>query len=133
MFIPEQIAQYLQDKGVGTIGVDIFVHTMPAEAKNGLLIISTQNGINIDQEMPKWRRGKFQLIARDSRYNVAVKKANQALEHLAFEGWRTFPEFADMPATDIYRIWPSTEPIVYPRSDMDVMEASVNYEIIYAA
>lgn len=62
----ENIAQYLADQGLGTIGVTINVRSSPAESVEGILLVPT--GGDWDAELTGLRKMKFQVVVRGGDY-----------------------------------------------------------------
>lgn len=119
------LAQYLDDQGIGTVGKDIFVTTMPSNLNEGLMFRDHLAGTKVNYELPGYFKGTFQLIARSKRVDTGMQRIQQAAAALTM----TNKTLSD--GTIIKRIWPMHLPVSYPLSDGDNMEFSVNFEAIY--
>lgn len=64
--IISDLAQYLEDQGVGTQGTDIFVGYLPDEVNTGLCVIDT-GGTPQDPDLPH-RTKTFQVFIRGANY-----------------------------------------------------------------
>ena len=60
------IAKAIQDAGFGTMGTDIFIHRMDAEAVSGILIRGPLDGIPVDKNLPDYYRGSLQIVIRNA-------------------------------------------------------------------
>lgn len=118
----EPLAQILADAGVGVIGATIFVYHMPENVTDGVLLRQPLQGTEIDYELPGYVKTDFQLIVRSSTYADGFDLVERATQALTFEHVTTLAD------RQINYQRPRTEPIVYPRSDANVIEMSVNFE-----
>ena len=113
----------LQDAGQGTIGVNLFRVSMPDSVSSGLLVVS-QSPISINQ-YSKVRSGRFQVVARSQDPDLALTKAKSAAETLRVQG-------LELEGVRVYFMNPENEPLVYPKSQGGLFEASVNIEFSYS-
>lgn len=117
----QAILQYIQDQGHGTIGTDLFREHMPDYQQ--AVLITSQVPIQIDPYTCLCR-GSIQVIARSIDEDLASNKAKQISSALRVSG-------VDIGDMHIYHMFPRNEPLVYPRSEGDLIEASVNVDISY--
>lgn len=107
----------LQDKGVGRIGEDLFRESMPHDATRGILIYVLEPAL-IEPYVEPMRRGDIILVARHRTYDEARALACYASEVLLANG----PFFG---STKFLNLRPEHEPLLYPQSDGDLIEAAV--------
>lgn len=65
-YLIDDIAQYLVDNGVGTIGTNIFKSYMPDTIDTGLAVLDT-GGVQPDKELPT-KSPTFQVFVRGADY-----------------------------------------------------------------
>lgn len=128
MLSVEHIANVLAAANVGEIGKTLFAHRMPAEVTKGVLVLAPLAGDEIDHELPGWRRGRFQIIARARTPLEATMLALQATLALTWHKTRILPEAPPFPAVEVRYLRPMHDPAVYPKSEGNLVEASVNFE-----
>lgn len=134
MLAMEQVAALLAAAGLGTPGKDLFVHRMPDGCPAGLVVLNRLAAQAIDWNLPRYRRDSFQVVARHRLPLEAERLARRAMEALTLFGWRELPPAGAVERpTAVMFIRPRHEPIVYPRSESDLHEASVNYDFACAA
>ena len=121
----EGIADALSDAGLGVKGQTLFVDHMPAQCEKGLLVTS-QVPIAIDPYIKSLRRGSFQVIVRDNSGADARAVADSVIDAMPGEG----AVIADM---KFLTLMPQSEPLLFPRSSGDLVEASVNFLFTYIA
>lgn len=124
MYNIETIADLIEGANLGTKGVDIFLYSAPADMKNGMIIFPSNDPPIIDPYLPEWRKGKFQIIVRNPKYEDGITLSKSISDFLTI-----FNE--DTPNINIRYIRPLYEVRVYRRSDSGLIEFSVNYEIRY--
>ena len=120
----ESIAEYLNAQGLGVPGQTVFVHKMPAEVKEGILLLSSLSGTQIDYELPKYRKTKFQAIVRHTNHIGGKELSKQVMNALTLYNH-------NLTGMKVKRIRPRHEPIVFPVSKGNLLEFSVNYDAIY--
>lgn len=122
----EPIAEYLHSLGIATPGKDLFAYSAPSSApNNSVLLVSPLTGTDIDYELPCFRRTKFQVIVRGSDHVEGVKLAEKIMDALTLENSSVMPEIS------IKYMRPRHEPVVFPSSEGDLLEVSVNYDTVY--
>lgn len=121
----QDIVDLLEDENFGEPGVNLFRESMPVEVESGLLV-TAQMPADIDK-YAKHRTGSFQIIAR-GRYHDEVREIMEKVSsYLTIDGHTG--------ADDRYYhfILPRHEPLIYPKSDANYVEASVNFDFAYNA
>jgi hypothetical protein len=119
----EPIAERLELQGLGVQGHDIFINFMPAEA-TGLLLRYPVGGMGIDHDLPGYRKGSFQLIARGKEFEETKTLINQAV--LALEMAE-----ADLTGMRVKYMRPRHDPFTFPPSVGNNIEFVVNVDCAY--
>ncbi len=118
------IAEYLQSEGVGIMAKSIFINSMPANVKLGVLLKEPFAGTEIDHELPGYRKAVFQVVVRARDYaagETLIQKVSDTL---------TLQEIA-MNGLQMKYLRPITEPVSYPITEGNEMEFSVNFDSCY--
>ena len=116
-----ELAQHLRDQNITPVGQNIFLRTMPPRVSPAAMLVTPLDGIAIDQELPDYHNDDLQIIVR-SQDPVEAETATQALsDALTMYG----QEFASI---KVNYIRPRHLPALYPMSDGDFYEASVNFD-----
>lgn len=119
-------AQIIADKGVATLGQDLFVGYMPPEIDIGVAILGTIMPRRIDWNMPPFRKDVFQVVVRHIDcvngfgYCDRIKNALTITEETKRDGIK------------INYIHARHHPIMFPRLDSDNFEFSINYNYCVA-
>lgn len=121
------IAQVLIENNLATAqGVDIFQHHIPDTVAQGLLLKLPMDGIPINHYMIGFFKGRFQVIQRSK--NHAFGDTQSLLINSALTFYER--EFTDDTGAMLMRVlncYPSTLPIVYPRTKGNEYEWSCNF------
>ena len=129
----ELIAKKIEAAGLGQIGKSIFIDSMPAEVKRGILIKSPIAGVKIDHELPGWYKPRLQIIVR-SQTHLDGSTLSNAISNLFMTKQETiWRDDSNNPVFLIKHILPESLPIVYPRSDGNGLEFSINFDFCYVA
>jgi hypothetical protein len=122
----EAIAIKLEVDGLGTRGVDLFYDNMPVAVTRGLLI-TAQMPIKRNLYVPSMRTGAFQVISRqldDVDYVDPALILESAIASLSGQG-------VTIGSMNFRYIRAESDPFVFPRSDGDIIEASVNFDFLF--
>lgn len=119
--IIEQFAQYLQDKGLGTMNRNIFCFRMPADVTSGYLIVYPNDGILLDHELKGYYQDAFPFIIRGASLTEVTRLADAALAVV---------DALNVEAGGFHfnYIRPLTLPIIYPPNDGNTYEAGITIE-----
>jgi len=85
--VASDVADKIQELGLGTLGTDLFIGSMPDEkdVKNCVCVYDV-GGINptrfYDRSIPEWRNDQFQITTRNRSYAAAMIKAFKISEAL---------------------------------------------------
>lgn len=120
----ELIANKLQDDGVGVRGANIFINHMPVTVTKGVLLRPPYIGTPIDNELPNYRKTRFNASVRAKTYQEANALATLVIDSLTV-GYTVTPEIV------INYIRPTTEPVSFPVSEGDSVEFLMIFEANY--
>lgn len=113
------VLELIRASGNGVIGVDLFHTHMPAQIKHGTLVL-TRVPITVDP-YTGMREGTFQVIVRSAQPEESHDKASAIAKALRGEGavvnWVKF--------LFIHQVH---EPLVFPRTEGALFEASLNFQ-----
>ncbi len=118
-----RIAWYLEDKGFGQPGTNLFIHHMPHTVESGYLLIQ-QEPTRIDAYVHNMRRGNFQVIVRGPDAESVRLRGIEVSKILNITGVK----MGDMA---FRHIAPEGEPLVFPMPESRLVEASVNFSYTY--
>jgi hypothetical protein len=124
------LADLLAAAKVGTPGKDIFEEEMPADVKAGVLLKLPLQGVPIDHELPGYYRGAVQAIVRAQKVDTGDRLAKRVMEALTLSE-HSFTNEAGEEVMHVNFLRPRTLPIVYPRSDGNGKEWSINLDASY--
>ena len=126
------LALILEEARLGTRGGDIFIHSMPAECLQGILIKPPLSGVEIDNYLPGYFNSTMQIIVRAQKQLIGedlITKAVAALRHDQSITYNEHP--SGVFAMRINHMLPKNLPIRFPRSDGNGIEWSVNFMTSY--
>lgn len=126
----ELLAKVLQDAGIGTIGTDIFVHAMPAEVKQGVMLRNPLAGTKVDANLPDYYRTTLQAIVRDTGHAAGDVKAKTVAAALKMFNRKFFDDGGGL-VMKVNHIFPEQLPIVYPHTPSNSIEWSLNFVTSY--
>jgi hypothetical protein len=110
-------AQMIEDAGLGTQGTDLFIQTMPADVKHGVMLKLPLAPTEVDDGMKDFYDFEFQVIVRDVDPLAGYQKCDAISKVLRLDYYET----SDLSIPWMRR---TTLPISYPRGDMDDVESS---------
>ena len=113
----ENLAQYLQDKGLGTVGTDIFIGVNPGG--NGILFRDT--GAPVKEYAPSLHNLAFQMIVTSNSYPDGKAKADAVSAALTIKQ-------ATIGSAYFYRVAPSHEPLPFGHDTSTAVLFVVNFE-----
>lgn len=127
----EVVAQILQDANLGRIGQDIFIHYMPAETKRGIMLRLPLTGVEVNHYMPGFYKSRFQVIVREQRIEAGETLSHAVVKAL-YTDLRT--EYVTPRGENllVHYIHHDSWPIVYPLSDGNAREWSINFDCCFA-
>jgi Bacteriophage minor capsid protein len=125
------LAQYLQDQNLGVQGQTIFVHRMPANVTEGILLRAPLAGVKIDWNLPGYLKHEIQVIVRANVQDRGDTLAKQVSDALTLYR-RTFNDATGAKAMFVHQMLPNALPIVYPRAaNGQEIEWSINIDCNY--
>lgn len=118
------LAEYLELEDIAVAGKDLFLYQMPSTVSVGILLLTPLSGTEIDYYLPGYRKTTFQVIVRHTDHveGQALAELISATLTLANK------QLTNM---NVNYIRPKHEPVVYPVSEGDFLEFSVNYDANY--
>lgn len=122
--ISTSIADYLQTQGCGRTGKSIFQYEMPAECKDGVLILDNYYGTAINHYLPGYHATEFRVIVRGSdmlKAEALMKKVSAALTIKS--------ESNAMSGLQVKQSLPQNLPRVYMRSAGGYWEMEVDVDM----
>ncbi|MCK1543422.1 hypothetical protein IVB12_16010 [Bradyrhizobium sp. 179] len=126
----EILAQLLQDAGLGTIGTDIYVHSMPADVRKGILLRDPLAGTKVDPGLPGYYRSRLQAIVRAPAH-AEGKTLSDAVAKKLEMGKRIFNNDDGSLSMQVNYIYLEQLPIVYPWTPANALEWSLNFVTSY--
>lgn len=124
MYEIEDIGTLIESAGLGSLGSDLFLYHSPAEIENCIIVYPSNDPPAIDGELFYYRKGKFQTIVRNTRYQDGMDLSKALSDALTFENTET-------EKMKIKRCRPLYEVRVYRRAESGVIEFSVTFEIVF--
>jgi hypothetical protein len=122
----DQITDYLEAMNCGRIGKTLFQYEMPAECKEGLLLLNGYYGNPIDHYLPGYRVAEVRLSGRSTDLKRVEELVERASKALTIQG-------GSESITGIYlkQSLPQNEPRVYRRSVGGYWELEVDFTLHY--
>lgn len=121
MKLLDSIITLIQTNSLGVPGKTLFRDYMPSDIKSGTLVLA-RVAIEIDP-YTGLRKGSVQIVSRDKTPDLARKRASDIMKVVKLED-------AVVAGVSFKFIRPKHEPIVFPRADGGLFEASVNYQFV---
>jgi hypothetical protein len=118
-------AGLIQAAGLGTEGKDLFVGTIPADAKRAVMLRDPLVGAPIDDAMKGFTSLEFQVVIRDPDPDAAYAKGLAISKVLKVS-------YVEQPDIYIRSMRATTLPISYPRGDADEIETSLRVFVAFA-
>lgn len=128
----EDLATYIRGENVDGIADNVFVYTLRADEYGAMLTTHTQGVLN-SPEIPDRYKGPLQLIVRQASAKASLAQA-QAISNLlsSHEKRKVGADISLELDTVIFSyIYPRHLPVVYPRSEGDFYETSVNFDVCF--
>lgn len=127
MMLLKIIAEYAESINAGTIGRDLFAYNMPETSNLGVLLRQPLTGAEIDYELPGYRKAKFQVIVRCKPVEI-----EQGLVKITeFVDMITVLSEMNLSGMQIKYMRPRHDPVLYPVSEGNNLEYSVNFDVVY--
>ncbi len=127
----EMLAQVLVDADLGEIGQTIFVHHMPETLNQGVLLRTPLVGTPVDHYLPGYYKGRVQAIVRAITQTAGDELAIAVIKALQTLGGTTLTDAETDTSLKINYLRPDTLPIVFPRSEGNLKEWSINFDCCY--
>lgn len=114
------LAQYLRDANF--LSGRVFAYEMPEDIDLGAMVIPPLEGLVFDPEMPSRYKGPYQVLVRTKELRDAHDLGADLIQLLTFHNVNVGGMYVQLSE-------PVSTPIVYPRTDANQYEASVNMRI----
>lgn len=118
-----EIARYMQSQNLGQLGTNLFAYSMPAEIGSGLLV-TAQVPISRHPYAQNLFRGEFQVIGRGDDHEELNTRLESVSDTLSGQGQQ-------IGGMNFRFIRPLNAPLVFPRAESRLLEASVNFEFAF--
>lgn len=119
------LVEHIQANTDLVIGQDLFRFSLPAQVSTGVVVMSEGPGAAPDHEIRGRHRARFQVISRSSDYETATARADE-LYNLLFIDART-----QIGTMTVESSLPKHLPLPYKRGDGDLVEVSINFDILF--
>jgi hypothetical protein len=120
----EVLGQYLTNYGFGALGDRVFVHSMPDTALEGILLLGSLRGAQVDREIPNWRTASFQIIVRHKDLLLGAALCSAVAQRLTLTN-------IELDHIHFRHLHPRNDPVVFPLSKGAYLELSVTCEAVY--
>jgi hypothetical protein len=111
-------AELIEAAGLGEVGVNLFVGTIPADVTEGVMLRDPLVGAELDEGLDGFTQLEFNVIVRSADPAAGYDKA-LAISRVLRTGQVTRPDLF------VLRMAPRTLPVSYPKGDADDIETSV--------
>ena len=118
----QPIRDYIGDNTDMTVGEDLFTFSMPPQVKEGVIVVTETAGQHVDHYMPGIFKGRYQIISRSPDYDAAYDRAQELFDLLNMRE-------VDLGDYVVTYSMPRHTPMPYRRSEGDLVECSVNFNI----
>ena len=119
----QPIVKFLDDEGFGVMGEDLFRDFMPHEIDKGLMIF-IMSPVPIDPYLGT-SKGSFQIVGRGNDQDE-LQERMEGVQNAFGEGRGLV-----LGSMEFDFIIPQHEPLVFPRTEGDLIEASVSFAFSY--
>lgn len=123
----EHLAKILETAQIGVANSDIYIDFMPATAKTGVLLRLPLTGVRTDWHLPNHYKTGVQAIVRAQKHATGSVIAAKVYKALTLTQKTAFAN----PAMIVQHLLPEHLPVVYPRSDGNGIEWSLNFRAVY--
>jgi hypothetical protein len=120
------VGEILQTAGVGTLGTDLFIGTMPAEVKSAAMLREPLSGAPVDDGHENFFNTEFQVIVRDPDPLAGYQRCLAISQALRVNRMTNLAN-----GVEISWMVPKTLPISYPKGTADDIEVSCRISVGY--
>jgi hypothetical protein len=117
----EDLATRLRTANISGVGQNVFINGAPSDISQALMILPPLDGLAIDGYLPDYYRGLIQVVARHPSEPQAYALARAASEIMEMRR-------EELPTIFVNQSRATNLPVVYPRSEGDLFEASVTFD-----
>lgn len=126
-----RMVDLLVEARVGAPGSTIFTNFMPSECTRGVLLRNNLGGVEIYHELPGYYQSEPQAIVRAQTIEDGESLAESVMAALTVHQTRTLQDSTGRDVMQLNYLRPKHEPIVFPRSDGNGREWSINFSACY--
>lgn len=127
----DYLASLLVAANLGTAGESIFIGSMPSDCTEGIMLRNPLSGIDIEHELPGFYKSDPQVVVRSQRFDTGESKAAAVIKALSITQTRKVLGPNSKPSMTINYVRARHLPIMYPRSDGNGREWSINFSACY--
>lgn len=120
----DPIRDYIASNSDLITGKDLFSYFSPHTAQSSVLLVTGATGNMPDHEVKGVFKGRYQVIVRDPNYDAAKARASALYDLLNLLE-------TDMGEYVVTYSRPRNTPVPFSRSEGDLVEFSINYDIRY--
>jgi hypothetical protein len=121
----------LAEKGVGVPGQTLFTHQMPPGAKNAIMLKMPLGGFDVDNYVPGFIKGKFQVIVRNISNAGGEAKCREVIEALLHREIVDYNDERGNFAMRINSLQLDKLPIRYSSQESNTIEWSINFHVAF--
>lgn len=114
----------LSDANLGVPGEDLFAYRAPERVRSCILVIDSLDPVALDENLPGYKKGRFQVIVRNPDYKSGLTIAKRAASALNLS--RLYVN-----GVEVKRMRAEYDPVAFPMPDSDVIETCVNMWIAF--
>lgn len=123
----EPVAKYLESQHLGVLGKSIFIHDMPLDAQNGMILRDRYSGTPIDHYMPGYYNTGFRIAVRSPDFNTGQKLANDVKDTLTMYAER------QMGSMRVKSMLPQNLPRPYRRTRANLWEWELEIDVAFVS
>lgn len=125
----EAIVNFLRSQNIPEIGSNVFAYNLNTET--GVLVTTT--GFRTSSDIPNFYKGSLQVVVRSRKTDTSLgiaKNISDLIDSHARRSKGQTPDIGDS-SYSIKYIFARHLPIPFPRSEGDLFEASVNFDVCF--
>ena len=130
----EDLGNYIRNQNVPGIGQNVFLYTLK-ENDMGAMLTSHNTGILSSNDIPDYYKGQLQIIVRSRTPKDSQTQAVAITNLLDSNTQRKLGLASELALNSVKfnYIFARHFPVIYPRSDGDFYEASINFDVCFVA
>ena len=120
----DPICDYIAANTDLVVAENLFSYSIPAQVSNAVLLVAESANGFVDHEIPGIFKNRYQVIVRDAVYETAKTRADELFDLLNLRE-------VDMGEYVVTHSLPRHKPFPFRRSDGDLVEFSINFDVRY--